>query len=188
MSFGGERGVNTTTVILDRDGVINEDSPAFIKSPAEWRALPGSLEAIARLKHAGLRVAVATNQSGLGRGLFEYDALLAMHDKMTRQIGDLGVALDGVFFCPHTAEAECRCRKPATGLLDDIMNRWHLAPEECVMVGDSPTDIQAAHAAGMHAIGVRSGKPVDSHDTRWADVPLVDDLAAAVDHLLGRGV
>ena len=173
-----------TTVVLDRDGVINRDSPAFIKSAAEWHALPGALEAIARLKHAGLRVVVASNQSGLGRGLFEYDALLAMHDKMTRQIGDLGVALDGIFFCPHTAEANCACRKPATGLLDDIMGRWHLGPAECVMIGDSPTDIQAAHAAGVKAIGVRSGKAIDADDKRWADVPIVDDLSAAVDRLL----
>ena len=175
-----------STVVLDRDGVINRDIPAFIKSAAEWHALPGALEAIARLKHAGLRVVVASNQSGLGRGLFEYDALLAMHDKMTRQIGDLGVALDGIFFCPHTAEANCACRKPATGMLEDIMTRWHLAPGECVMIGDSATDIQAAHAAGLSAIGVRSGKPIDSDDPLWADVPIVEDLAAAVDRLLGR--
>ncbi|RJS92562.1 D-glycero-beta-D-manno-heptose 1,7-bisphosphate 7-phosphatase [Salinisphaera sp. Q1T1-3] len=177
-----------STVVLDRDGVINRDSEAFIKSPAEWHAIPGSLEAIARLRHAGLRVMVATNQSGLGRGLFEYDALLAMHEKMTRQLADLGVALDGVFFCPHTAEAGCMCRKPATGMLDDIMSRWHLAATECVMVGDSPTDIQAAHAAGMAALGVRTGKPIDTDDQRWASVAMFDDLTGAVEHILAERV
>lgn len=175
-----------TTVVLDRDGVINRDSEAFIKSPAEWQALPGSLEAIARLKHAGLRVAVASNQSGLGRGLFEYDALLAMHDKMARQLADLGVALDGVFFCPHTAAAGCDCRKPGTGMLDDILHRWHLVPGECVMIGDSPTDAAAAHAAGISALGVRTGKPIDTADTRWANVVFYDDLSAAVERLLAN--
>lgn len=171
-------------VILDRDGVINHDSKAFIKSPAEWTPIAGSLEAIVRLKHAGLRVAVASNQSGLARGLFEYDALFAIHDKMARQLADLGVALDGVFFCPHLAKTGCRCRKPATGMIDDILYRWSVAPQEAVMIGDRPGDIQAARAAGVTPIGVRSGKPIDTSDTTWQDVVIHDDLGSAVDQLI----
>ncbi|MGB7757800.1 MAG: D-glycero-beta-D-manno-heptose 1,7-bisphosphate 7-phosphatase [Salinisphaera sp.] len=173
-----------STAILDRDGVVNHDSDAFIKSPAEWQPVPGSLEAIARLKHAGLRVVVATNQSGLGRGLFDYDDLFAIHDKMARQLAELGVALDGVFFCPHTADDACLCRKPQPGLIEDILRRWSLKPRDCVMIGDSATDIEAARAARITGFGVRSGKPIDAADTRWRDIRIFDDLAAVVDHLL----
>lgn len=171
-------------VILDRDGVINHDSDAFIKSPAEWTPIAGSLEAIVRLKHAGLRVVVASNQSGLARGLFEYDALFAIHDKMARQLADLGVTLDGVFFCPHLAETGCHCRKPATGMIDDILYRWSLSPREAIMIGDRASDIQAARAAGVQPVGVRSGKPVDTSDTIWQDVVIYDDLGSAVEQLI----
>lgn len=171
-------------VILDRDGVINHDSDAFIKSPAEWTPIAGSLEAIVRLKHAGLRVVVASNQSGLARGLFEYDALFAIHDKMARQLADLGVALDGIFFCPHLAETGCRCRKPAPGLIDDILERWAVAPADAVMIGDRLGDMQAAQSAGVGAIAVRSGKPIDYAVSEWQNVTLYNDLSSAVDHLL----
>lgn len=177
--------MTVSTVILDRDGVINHDSEAFIKSPAEWQPIPDSLEAIARLKHAGLRVVLATNQSGLGRGLFDYDDLFAIHDKMTRQLAELGVALDGIFFCPHTAEDDCACRKPRSGLVDDILRRWSLKPGDCVMVGDSPTDMAAATAAGVTAFGVRTGKPIDASDSRWQDTRIFENLSAAAEHLLG---
>lgn len=171
-------------VILDRDGVINLDSDAFIKSPAEWHPVPGSLEAIVRLKHAGLRVCVASNQSGLGRGLFEYDTLFAIHDKMARQLSDMAVALDGVFFCPHRPDAGCYCRKPAPGLIEDILRRWNILPAEAVMVGDSASDIAAARAAGVPSIGVHTGKPINREDTAWANVEIYDNLAAATDALL----
>ncbi|AWN15577.1 D-glycero-beta-D-manno-heptose 1,7-bisphosphate 7-phosphatase [Salinisphaera sp. LB1] len=173
-----------STAILDRDGVVNHDSDAFIKSPAEWQPIAGSLEAIARLKHAGLRVVLASNQSGLGRGLFDYDDLFAIHDKMTRHLAELGVALDGIFFCPHTADDGCRCRKPRPGLLEDILRRWSLKPHDCVMIGDSVTDIEAARAAGIAGYGVRTGKPIDDMDGRWQGIAVYDDLSAAVDHLL----
>lgn len=171
-------------VILDRDGVINHDSDAFIKSPAEWQPIDGSLEAIVRLKHAGLRVAVASNQSGLARGLFEYDALFAIHDKMARQLADLGVSLDGVFFCPHLAETGCDCRKPAPGLLNDILERWSIPPADAVMIGDRIGDMQAAQAAGVRAMAVRSGKKINDADSEWAAIEIHDNLAAAVDRLL----
>ncbi|MES1953912.1 D-glycero-beta-D-manno-heptose 1,7-bisphosphate 7-phosphatase [Salinisphaera hydrothermalis] len=176
--------MTVSTAILDRDGVVNHDSEAFIKSPSEWQPIPGSLEAIARLKHAGLRVVVASNQSGLGRGLFDYDDLFAIHDKMTRQLSELGVALDGIFFCPHTAEDTCACRKPRPGLVEDILRRWNLKPLDCVMIGDSATDIEAARAAGVTGFGVRTGKPIDPTDPRWRDTRIFDDLSSTVDHLL----
>lgn len=174
-----------STTILDRDGVVNHDSEAFIKSPAEWQAIPGSLEAIARLKHAGLRVVVASNQSGLGRGLLDYDDLFAIHDKMARQLAELGTALDGIFFCPHTDDDDCVCRKPRPGLIEDIQRRWNLKPHECVMIGDSVRDIDAARAAGVSACGVRTGKPIDASRASWQGVEIFDDLCAAADRLLG---
>ena len=173
-----------TTAILDRDGVVNHDSEAFIKSPAEWQPIPGSLEAIARLKHAGMRVVIVSNQSGLGRGLFNYDDLFAIHDKMTRQLGELGVALDGIFFCPHTPEAGCECRKPKPGLINDALRRWNIQTRDGLVVGDSPNDIEAASAAGVAAYGVRTGKPIDAADSRWRNVALFDNLAAVADRLL----
>src|SRR5437773_11154104 len=104
-------------IILDRDGVINEDSPDFIKSPQEWRAIPGSLEAIAALNRAGHRVVVASNQSGVGRGYFTLAVLLAIHHKMQSELAKAGGRLDGVYFCPHRSEDHCPCRKPNPGML-----------------------------------------------------------------------
>src|SRR5581483_10194631 len=115
-------------VILDRDGVINVDSDAFIKSPEEWIPIPGSLEAIARLNQAGYRVAVASNQSGIGRGLFDMATLNAMHEKMHRAAAVVGGRIDAVFFCPHTAEDQCECRKPKPGMLKMILERYEADP------------------------------------------------------------
>lgn len=173
-------------VILDRDGVINEDSDDFIKSPSEWRPIAGSLEAIVRLKHAGLTVVVASNQSGLARGLFDYDALFAIHDKMTRMLADLGTQLDGVFFCPHGPDDECACRKPRTGLLDDIARRLGRSTQDAVFIGDSTTDIEAARAAGVQPLLVRTGKPVDTSGAKTADVETYPDLAQAADAVIAR--
>jgi D-glycero-D-manno-heptose 1,7-bisphosphate phosphatase len=113
-------------VILDRDGVINYDSPSYIKSPEEWKPIPGSLEAIARLTQGGHHVVVATNQSGIARGLFDMAALNAIHDRMHRALGQVGGRIDAVFFCPHAGEAKCRCRKPEAGLLEDISHRFNV--------------------------------------------------------------
>src|SRR5687767_15909408 len=110
-------------VILDRDGVINEDSAAFIKAPEEWRAIPGSLEAIARLNHAGFQVVLATNQSGVGRGLFEVSTLNAIHDRMHRALAQIGGRIDAIFFCPHAQDANCSRRKPRPRLLEEIARR-----------------------------------------------------------------
>ena len=172
-------------VILDRDGVINEDSDDFIKSPAEWRPIPGSLEAIVKLKHAGFRVAVASNQSGLARGLFDYDTLFAIHDKMTRMLADIGTQLDGIFFCPHGPDDGCACRKPGTGLLDDIARRFGVSIKGVPFIGDSDTDMQAAQSAGARPIFVRTGKPGsnDKHDAN-DHVVVHANLAAAADALI----
>jgi D-glycero-D-manno-heptose 1,7-bisphosphate phosphatase len=145
-------------VVLDRDGVINLDSDQYIKSPAEWTPIPGSLEAIARLTQAGFRVVVATNQSGLGRGLFDMATLNAMHDKMHKAVNQLGGRIDAVFFCPHAQDAGCDCRKPKPGMLLEIAARYKLALAGVPAIGDSLRDLQAAHTAGARPVLVLTGK------------------------------
>src|SRR5512145_768253 len=108
-SEGVEKTRAVKLVVLDRDGVINHDSEQFIKSPDEWRPIPGSLEAIARLNHAGYRVVVATNQSGVGRGLLDMGTLNAIQEKMHRALAQVGGRIDAIFFCPHTADSACQC-------------------------------------------------------------------------------
>jgi D-glycero-D-manno-heptose 1,7-bisphosphate phosphatase len=149
---------NRKLVILDRDGVINVDSDAFIKSPDEWVAIPGSLEAIARLNQAGYRVAIASNQSGIGRGLFDMAALNAMHEKMNRAAAAVGGRIDAVFFCPHTQEDDCECRKPKPGMLQQIVERFEIDPEDTPVVGDSLRDLQAGAALGFATQLVLTGK------------------------------
>ncbi|CAH2771812.1 MAG: Histidinol-phosphatase (EC [uncultured Caballeronia sp.] len=149
---------NKKLVILDRDGVINVDSDAFIKSPDEWVAIPGSLEAIACLNQAGYRVAIASNQSGIGRGLFDMAALNAMHEKMNRAAAAVGGRIDAVFFCPHTQEDECECRKPKPGMLQQIVERFEIDPADTPMVGDSLRDLQAGAALGFELHLVLNGK------------------------------
>ena len=144
-------------VILDRDGTINHDSDDYIKSPAEWTPIPGSLEAIARLHQADYRVVVATNQSGIGRGLFDTQALFAIHDKLQRALGQLGGRIDAFFFCPHKADDNCRCRKPQPGMLLEVARRFNVAIEDVSMVGDSRKDLEAAAAAGARPVLVLTG-------------------------------
>jgi D-glycero-D-manno-heptose 1,7-bisphosphate phosphatase len=145
-------------VILDRDGVINFDSDQYIKSPAEWRPIPGSIEAIARLHQGGWRIAVATNQSGIGRGLFDMATLNAINDKMMEMVFRQGGRIDALFFCPHTAAEACGCRKPRTGMLEEIGARFHTELKGVPLVGDSLKDLQAADAVGAQPLLVRTGK------------------------------
>ena len=145
-------------VILDRDGVINFDSDAYIKSPDEWKPIPGSLDAIARLTQAGYHVVVATNQSGVARGLFEMATLNAIHDKMHRAAAQAGGRIDAVFFCPHAPDAGCGCRKPRAGLLDEIGRRFNTSLKDIPCVGDSQHDLEAAAAAGAQPVLVLTGK------------------------------
>jgi D-glycero-D-manno-heptose 1,7-bisphosphate phosphatase len=145
-------------VILDRDGVINFDSDSFIKGPAEWRPIPGSLEAIASLNHAGYHVVLATNQSGVGRGLFEVSTLNSIHDKMHRALAQIGGRIDAIFFCPHAADAGCNCRKPRSGLLEEIARRFNVDLKGVPSVGDSLRDLEASAAVGAAPILVLTGK------------------------------
>ncbi len=175
-------------VILDRDGVINQDSDHYIKSPQEWQPLPGSLAAIALLNQNGWRTAVATNQSGLARGLFDMHALNAMHTKMHKALAGVGGRVDAVFFCPHGADDGCDCRKPKPGLYRRIVERFGVDLKDTVAIGDSFRDLEAGAAAGCRTILVKTGKG----ETTFArgglpDGTLVfDDLAAAARHLVDR--
>ncbi len=144
-------------VILDRDGVINEDSPDYIKSPAEWHPVPGSLEAIALLCQAGFRVFVASNQSGIGRGYFDFDALFAIHDKMQRALAEVGGRIEGVSYAPEHPEAASEMRKPAPGMLLDLARRLNISLDGVPFVGDSGSDLDAARAAGARPVLVLSG-------------------------------
>ena len=175
-------------VILDRDGVINVDSDKFIKNPAEWKPIAGSLEAIARLNHMGYRVVIASNQSGIGRGLFDMDALNANNNKMYRALAHLGGRVDALFYCPHAAEANCECRKPKPGMLVEIGQRFNTDLTGVPAIGDSLRDLQAAHAAGAQPMLVLTGK---GEKTRAADdLPentlIFPDLADAVRHIVSE--
>lgn len=145
-------------IILDRDGVINHDSDAFIKTPEEWHAIDGSLEAIAALHHAGWTIAIASNQSGISRGLISIEALNAIHGKLIKQLATLGAQVDGIFFCPHTAEVGCDCRKPKAGLLHEIARRFNTSLIGVPLVGDALRDLQAAALVEATPYLVRTGK------------------------------
>jgi D-glycero-D-manno-heptose 1,7-bisphosphate phosphatase len=173
-------------IVLDRDGVINYDSAQFIKSPDEWRPIPGSLEAIARLNHAGFRVVVATNQSGIGRGLFDMATLNEIHLKMHRALAMAGGRIDAVFYCPHTADAQCECRKPRTAMLRDIGVRFGVDMTGVPCIGDSLRDLMAADAVGAQPMLVLTGK--GEKTLREGNFPkntiIFPDLAFAVSALL----
>jgi D-glycero-D-manno-heptose 1,7-bisphosphate phosphatase len=145
-------------VILDRDGTINADSDEYIKSPEEWQPLPGALEAIARINHAGWHVVIASNQSGLGRGLFDVASLNAMHAKMHKLLSAHGGRIDAVFYCPHAPDEGCRCRKPEPGLFEQIAERFGVDLEDVPVVGDGVRDLQAGAAAGCEPHLVLTGK------------------------------
>lgn len=173
-------------IILDRDGVINFDSDQFIKSPDEWKPIPGSLEAIARLTREGWRVVVATNQSGLARGLFEMATLNAIHAKMHKAVARAGGRIEAVFYCPHSADMNCSCRKPQGGLLIEISARYGCDLRGVPMVGDSLRDLQAAADAGALPMLVKSGKGKKTLVAGGLPpgTPVFEDLGAATDHVL----
>lgn len=179
-------------IILDRDGVINEDSDAYIKSPAEFIPLPGSLEAIARLKHAGYTIAVATNQSGIARGYYDEITLAAMHEKLAQLLDRVGGGIDYIAYCPHGPDDHCSCRKPLTGLLDEISQHFKIDLTGVPMIGDSLRDIQAAQSVGGTAILVKTGKGertlASNNATALEGVPVYANLAAAVDALLSNNI
>jgi D-glycero-D-manno-heptose 1,7-bisphosphate phosphatase len=173
-------------VILDRDGVINHDSDSYIKRPEEWKAIPGSLEAIARLTQSGYHVVVATNQSGVGRGLFEMSTLNAIHDKMHRAVSQAGGRIDAVFYCPHAQEANCECRKPKAGLLDEISRRFGTSLKDVPFIGDSQRDLECAVTVGAKPMLVLTGKGTKTQRAGALPAGTVvhADLAAAVKSII----
>lgn len=172
-------------VILDRDGVINHESDAFIKSPAEWIPLPGSLEAIARLSKAGYTVVVASNQSGVGRGLLTLESLEAIHAKMRQAVAAAGGKLDAIFFCPHRPEDHCDCRKPRPGLFHQIAEHYGVSLQSVPAIGDALRDIDAARAVGARAILVRTGRGEEAlKHVAQKDLEVYADLAGAAAKLV----
>ena len=170
-------------VILDRDGVINHDSPDYVKSPEEWHAIDGSLEAIARLTKADIKVFIASNQSGIAYGLFDYNTLYAMHRKLQHEMGSLGGRVSGFFFCPFLTGP---CRKPNPGLLVDIATRAHINLETTPFIGDAMRDLEAAIAVDAIPVLVKTGKGTSTFNS--GEVPdhvqVHTDLYEAVDSLL----
>lgn len=175
-------------IILDRDGVINHDSDAFIKHPDEWQALPGSIDAIARLSRHGWRLVIATNQSGVGRGLFSMDTLNAIHAKLRREVAAAGGLIDSIFICPHTPDDGCTCRKPLPGLFHDIARRYDVSLQGVPVVGDSLRDLQAGVEVGCSPWLVLTGKGQNTlrQGKLPPGCPVKNDLAAVVDILLSK--
>lgn len=169
-------------VILDRDGVINEDSDDYIKSVDEWVPIKGSLEAISRLKKAGYLVTVATNQSGIGRGFYSEETLRAIHDKLNSLLAQRGTAIDGIYYCPHKPNDNCVCRKPKPGLLLQIAREFKIKLTETVFVGDTLTDIRAAQMAGAQPVLLKTGKGQRTLDRYGVpeNVSVYDNLASFV--------
>lgn len=175
-------------LILDRDGVINEDSDEYIKSVAEWSPVPGSLEAIARLSQAGWRIFVASNQSGIGRGLFGYEALFSIHDRIQRSVTDLGGRIDGIEFAPEHPDLATEMRKPRPGMLRDLARRLQVTLEGVPFVGDSVADVEAARAAGARPVLVRSGKGRAAEaELASKDVAVYENLSDFAAELLSGG-
>ena len=175
-------------IIIDRDGVINEDSDAYIKNTEEWIPLEGSLDAIARLNRAGYTVTVATNQSGLSRGYFDLKTLSAMHRKMESLLAEQGGHIDAVFYCPHGPKDDCDCRKPKPGLLNEIGKRFQTKLDNVLFVGDTLSDVRAAVAANAKPVLVRTGKGDKTEkllkENGFEDVPVYKNLSKVVDAIL----
>jgi D-glycero-D-manno-heptose 1,7-bisphosphate phosphatase len=172
-------------VILDRDGTINYDSDQYIKSPAEWRPIPGSLEAIARLTQAGYRIVVATNQSGIARGLFDTATLIAIHDTLQHAAAQAGGRVDAFFFCPHAPDSACGCRKPKPGMVLEVARRFNVSLGDTYMVGDTLRDVEAAAAAGARPVLVLSGhgRKTLEEGRLPPGTTVFEDLAAFAAHL-----
>ena len=181
-------------VILGRDGILNEFRDDHVKAPEEWYPIPGALEAVSRLNHAGWHTVVATNQSGIGRGMIDMASVNAVHAHMLKQLMAVGGRIDAVFFCPHTPEDQCDCRKPLPGLMRDIGKRYGIDLKHVPLVGDTLRDMQAAHAAGCQPHLIRSGRAAVLGPELIKDIVdqlpgtrVHDDLAVFAEYLLGRG-
>jgi D-glycero-D-manno-heptose 1,7-bisphosphate phosphatase len=165
-------------IVLDRDGTLNPDPEDYLRGPEQWHPLPGALEAVARLNQGGWRVVIATNQSGLGRGLFDVATLNAVHARMHKLMAAAGARVDAVFFCPHSPEDGCDCRKPHPGLLLQIAQRFGVAPLQMLAVGDSVRDAQAAASAGCEPHLVLTGQSAHLLQERRGDLHAVQMLGA----------
>ena len=175
-------------IILDRDGVINRDSKAFVKSPDEWLPLPGSIDAIARLSKAGYTLAVASNQSGLARGLFDRATLDAMHAKLHHLVDEAGGRIDRIVVCPHGPDDGCDCRKPKPGLLEQLGQHYEQSLDGVIVVGDSLRDLEAATAVGARPVLVRTGNGAETEKKLSGElegIDVFDSLSDAADHWLG---
>ncbi len=181
-------GKAAKVVVLDRDGVVNRDSDEFIRRPSEWQPLPGSIEAIADLSRAGFLIALATNQSGLARGLFDFAALNSIHEKFRNLVEREGGTVHGIFFCPHGPEDGCRCRKPATGMLEQIETEFGCSLRNRWFIGDSLRDLQAARDHGCRPVLVRTGNGLETEkclkNNELGEVDVFDDLRQAAHALL----
>jgi D-glycero-D-manno-heptose 1,7-bisphosphate phosphatase len=184
-------GRDTRLIVLDRDGTLNADPEDYIRSPDDWRPLPGALEAVARLNQGGWRVVIASNQSGLGRGLFDVATLNAVHARMHKLLAVAGARVEAVFFCPHAPEDDCDCRKPAPGMFRQISQRLGVPPAQMLAAGDSVRDAQAAHAAGCQPHLILTGQSaMHRNDSLPIGLPpgtqVHADLAAFADAVLAR--
>ena len=178
-------------VILDRDGVINHDSDDYIKSPEEFIPIDGSLNAIAQLNHAGYKVVVCSNQSGIGRGYFDLDTLNRMHDKLHTLLQHEGGHIDAILFCPHHPDDGCDCRKPKPGMIKEARTRFNIPSSDITFIGDTLSDLKAANAAEINFMLVKTGKgkrTLKKHkkDEILDGVPVFDDLSDAVHHLMSN--
>lgn len=175
-------------IILDRDGVINYDSDYYIKSPDEWIPIPGSLTAIADLSRAGFRIVIATNQSGVARGLYDLDILSQIHEKLIREVASVGGYIEEIFFCPHHPAENCDCRKPKLGMFRQIQAKYGHDLSNTFYIGDAYTDMQVAKALPCKPILVLSGKGRDALSTypELASIPHFQDLAEAVRYVLAQ--
>lgn len=182
-------------IILGRDGILNRFRDDHVKDPAEFEPLPGALQAVARLHHAGWHVVVATNQAGIGRGMIDMAAVNAVHRHLMKLLAAQGGRIDAVFFCPHAPEDECACRKPLPGMMHEIGERYGVDLATVPMVGDTLRDLRAAEAAGCRPHLVRTGRAALVHEAELAqwrqEVPgtvVHADLTALAEHLLGGAV
>lgn len=175
-------------IILDRDGVINFDSEAYIKSPDEWQPIPGSLDAIAQLNRSGYRVLIATNQSGVARGYYDLETLGHIHEKLIRELATVGGYIEEIFYCPHHPDENCICRKPKTGMLQQIQNKYPINFSETYFIGDSKSDVQAALQMNCLPILVHTGNGefVLKRHPELASIPNFPDLAKAVEYVLSQ--
>lgn len=183
--------VTNKLIILDRDGVINEDSDEYVKSLEEWIPIPGSIEAIVDLYKAGYVIAIATNQSGIGRGLFDLDELEKMHSRLCSLVEERGGEIAGIFYCPHTPEDNCECRKPKSGLIDSIESELGLPAKNAYIIGDSQRDLEAGSSRGCHPVLVKTGKGQKSfvslpekNPALFAQTRVFDNLRAFANALL----